>query len=95
MDTILISDDAETVWRAMSRLHSAHSQAGRSIGSRLREMANTSPLDEVLRTGRQVFTNSGGGSMTAFRIEAFAPSTVHCAPERLMVPGEVREEWLT
>lgn len=95
MDAVSLSGDAEMIWQAMSQLHSAHSQAGRTIGKRLREMANTSPLDELLRSGRQVFTHAGGGSMTAFRVEAFAPSTVQCAPEDLMVPGEVREEWLT
>lgn len=94
MEAVSLSSDAEAIWRAMSQLHSAHSQAGRTIGKRLRELANTSHLDELLRSGRQVFTHAGGGSMTAFRVEAFSPSTVQCAPDDLMVPGEVREEWL-
>lgn len=94
MGAISLASDAGTIWRAMSQLHSAHSQAGRTIGKRLREIANTSPLDELLRSGRQVFAYAGGGSMTAFRIEAFSPTTVQCAQEDLMVPGEVREDWL-
>jgi hypothetical protein len=95
MDAASLSEDAEAIWRAMAKLHSAHSEAGMSIGRRLREMANTSPLDEVLGSGRQLFALARGGSVTAFRIEAFSPSTVHCAPNRLMVPIGVRDEWLT
>ena len=94
MDAASLSQEAETIWRAMSKLHSAHTEAGRSIGRRLREMANTSPLNELLDSGRQVFSQARSGSVTAFRIEAFAPSTVQCAPDRLMIPTAVREEWL-
>lgn len=95
MDAASLSEEAEAVWRAMAKLHSAHSEAGMSIGRRLREMANTSPLDELLDSGRQLFALARGGSVTAFRIEAFSPSTVYCAPNRLMVPIGVRDEWLT
>lgn len=95
MDAASLSDQAETIWRAMSKLHSAHSEAGMSIGRRLRELANTSPLDDLLGNGRQVFALARGGSVTAFRIEAFSPSPLHCAPNRLMVPIPVRDEWLT
>lgn len=95
MDAASLSAEAETIWRAMSKLHSAHSEAGMSIGRRLREMANTRPLDELVASGRQVFALARGGSVTAFRIEAFSPSTVHCAPNRVMVPIAVRDEWLT
>ena len=95
MDAASLSQETETIWRAMSKLHSAHTEAGRSIGRRLREMANTSPLNELLNSGRQVFSQARGGSVTAFRIEAFAPSTVHCSLDRMMIPTAVREEWIT
>lgn len=95
MEAASLSQEAESIWRAMAKLHSAHSEAGMSIGRRLREMANTSMLDDLLRDGRQVFALARGGSVTAFRIEAFSPSPVHCAPNRLMVPIPVRDEWLT
>lgn len=95
MDAASLSEEAEKIWRAMAKLHSAHSEAGMSIGRRLREMANTSSLDDLLRSGRQVFALARGGSVTAFRIEAFSPSPVQCAPNRLMVPIPVRDEWLT
>lgn len=95
MDAASLSQEAETMWTAMAKLHSAHTEAGQSIGRRLREMANTSPLDELLGTGRQVFALARGGSVTAFRIEAFSPSPMHCSPSRLMVPIAVRDEWLT
>ena len=95
MGAISLSREAETIWQAMARLHSAHTRAGKSIAHLLREMANTSALDELLASGRQVFAFDRGGSVTAFRIEAFAPSTVDCASDSLLVPIEVREEWLT
>lgn len=95
MEAASLPGEAETIWRAMAKLHSAHSEAGMSIGRRLREMANTDALDALLASGRQVFTLALGGSVTAFRIEAFSPTTVHCAPNRLMVPIGVRDEWLT
>ena len=87
--------EAETIWKAMGRLHSAHSEAGMSIGRRLRDMANTSPLDALLASGRQVFGLARGGSVTAFRIEGFSPAPIRCPPSRLMVPTRVRDEWLT
>lgn len=95
MDAAGLAREAEKIWRAMAKLHSAHSEAGMSIGRRLREMANTSPLDDLLGSGRQVFALARGGSVTAFRIEAFSPSPVICAPNRLMVPMAVRDQWLT
>ena len=88
-------DQAEAIWRAMGRLHAAHTSAGRSIGRRLRDMANTQPLDGLLASGHQVFALAQGGSLTAFRIEGFSPTAVQCSPNRLMVPVEVRDEWLT
>ena len=95
MDVASLSQEADVIWQAMASLQGAHIQAGRSIGRRLREMANTSPPDELLRSGRQVFALEKGGSVTAFRIEAFSPSTVECAQDSLLVPIGVREEWLT
>ena len=70
-------------------------KVGRSIGRRLREPADTAELTDVLDSGCQVFALVSGGSVTAFRIEAFSPSTVYCAEDRLMVPVDVGEEWLT
>ena len=35
-------------------------------------MADTADLGELLVTGRQVFTELHGGSLTAFRVEGFA-----------------------
>jgi hypothetical protein len=87
--------EAETIWRAMGRLHSAHSEAGMSIGRRLRDMANTKPLDTLLASGSQVFELARGGSVTAFRIEGFSPAPIQCSPSHLMVPEQVRDEWLT
>jgi len=90
-----LEDQAQAIWTAMGRLHAAHTSAGRSIGRRLRDMANTQPLDPLLTSGRQMFELAQGGSLTAFRIEGFSPVAVQCSPNRLMVPVEVRDEWLT
>lgn len=87
--------DAQTIWTAMGRLHGAHSEAGLSIGRRLREMANSQPLDTLAATGRQVFRLARGGSLTAFRVEGFSPVVVQCSPNRLMVPTPIMDEWLT
>ena len=95
MTAAALESAAEKIWRAMGRLHSAHSEAGVAIGRRLRDMANTQSLDPVLASGKQIFELAQGGSVTAFRIEAFSPTVVKCAPMRLMVPTRVRDEWLT
>jgi len=58
-------------------------------------MANTAPLDALRSTGKQTFALASGGSVTAFRIEGFSPSVLECAPNRLMVATEVRDQWLT
>ena len=36
-----------------------------------------------------------GGSVTAFRVEGFAPLTVRCAASHLMTPALMRNEWLS
>jgi hypothetical protein len=95
MDAVSLGADAERIWRAMSRLHSAHSAAGKSIGRRLRDMANTAPLNNLLSTGVQTFALALGGSVTAYRVEGFSPVVVECHPARLMVPTRVHDEWLT
>lgn len=95
MTAASLETEAETIWKAMARLHSAHSEAGLSIGRRLRDMANTRPLEELLASGRQAFELARGGSVTAFRIEGFSPAPVRCPPGRLMVPTHVSDEWLT
>jgi hypothetical protein len=85
----------DEIWRAMGRIRSAHREAGISLGRRLREMANTVALDKLLDTGRQVFAQLHGGSLTAFRIEGFASHTVSCSSSHLMIPTRMRDEWLT
>lgn len=94
MATASLGTEEDKIWRAMGRLHSAHLEAGKSIGRRLREMANTEPLDKLLTEGSQVF-ELRGGSLTAFRIEGLSPAPVQCSPNRLLVPMQVRDDWLT
>ena len=89
-----LETETETIWRAMGRLHSAHLEAGMSIGRRLREMANTEPLEGLHASGIQVF-ELRGGSLTAFRIEGFSPTSIKCSPGHLMMPTQVRDQWLT
>lgn len=95
MGAASLETEADAIWRAMGRLHSAHTEAGMSLGRRLREMADTQPLDQLAAAGVQRFALVHGGSLTAFRIEGFAPNSVMCTPSRLMVPMEVSDEWLT
>jgi hypothetical protein len=95
MDVIALSSQGEEIWHAMGRLHSAHIEAGRSMARRLRDVANTVPLDALHSVGAQAFTLPSGGSVTAFRVESFSPSVLECAPSRLMVATEVRDHWLT
>ncbi|MEU2612156.1 hypothetical protein ABZ570_11310 [Micromonospora sp. NPDC007271] len=95
MEVSGLEPQAEMVWRAMGRLHRAHLEAGMSIGRRLREMANTEPLDALISSGSQVFRIGRGASLTAFRIEGFSPTSVRCSPSQLLVPIQVRDEWLT
>jgi hypothetical protein len=95
MDAIALNSQGEEIWQAMGRLHSAHIEAGRSMARRLRDIANTVPLDILHSTGTQAFTLPSGGSVTAFRIESFSPAVLECAPSRLMVATEVRDQWLT
>lgn len=95
MEAIALSSQGEEIWHAMGRLHSAHIEAGRSMARRLRDVANTVPLDTLHSVGTQAFTLPSGGSVTAFRIESFSPSVLECAPSRLMVATEVRDQWLT
>jgi hypothetical protein len=94
MTAASLGTEEERIWRAMGRLHSAHLEAGKSIGRRLREMADTQPLDRLLTEGTQVF-ELRGGSLTAFRVEGFSPTPVQCSPNRLLVPLQVRDDWLT
>jgi len=95
MEAIALTSQGEEIWQAMGRLHSAHIEAGRSMARRLRDIANTVPLDTLHSEGTQAFTLPSGGSVTAFRIESFSPSVLECAPSRLLVATEVRDEWLT
>jgi hypothetical protein len=90
-----LEDRTAEIWQAMGRIGSAHRAAGRSLGRRLREMAGTADLDELLATGRQVFAELHGGSLTAFRVEGFAPVTVRCTTSHLMTPVQMRNEWLS
>jgi hypothetical protein len=85
---------SEEIWQAMGRLLTAHHEAGTSLGRRLRDVANTADLDELLSRGRQVFTQLHGGSLTALRIEEFASLTVSCPSSHLMTPTKMRKEWL-
>lgn len=95
MDVIALLEQEAEIWQAMGRLHSAHSQAGRSMARRLRELANTSPLGTLHSTGAQTFAMAAGGSVTAFRIESFSPTVLECSHSRLMVATKVRDQWLT
>jgi hypothetical protein len=95
MEVASLGSDASMLWKAMETLETAHRKAGMSLGQRLRDMANTQPLETLLATGKQVFTLSKGGSVMAFRIEGFAPMATTCLPSRLLVPAKVRDEWLT
>jgi hypothetical protein len=94
MDMASLGPEASALWLAMEKLENAHRKAGKSVGQRLREMAGTEPLDALLATGQQVFALSAGGSLTAFRIDGFAPEATMCVPARLLVPAKVRGEWL-
>ena len=89
-----LEDMTGQIWQAMGQIRRAHNVAGKSLGRRLREMANTADLDELLLTGRQVFSQLHGGSLTAFRVEGFAPVTVRCTTTHLMIPLRMRQEWL-
>ena len=90
-----LEDKTMEIWQAMGKIGSAHRSAGRSLGQRLREMADTADLDKLLTTGSQVFSQLHGGSLTAFRVEGFAPVTVRCTTTRLMAPVRMRSEWLS
>lgn len=95
MSVASLEDMTAEIWQAMGKIRGAHNVAGKSLGRRLREMANTADLDDLLVTGRQVFAQLRGGSLTAFRIEGFAPVTVRCTTSHLMTPIQMRREWLS
>jgi hypothetical protein len=90
-----LEDRTAEIWQAMGKIRSAHRAAGKSLGRRLREMADTADLGGLLTTGRQTFTELHGGSLTAFRVEGFAPMTVSCTTSHLMTPVRMRSEWLS
>jgi len=95
MSAASLEDKTLEIWQAMGKIGSAHRSAGRSLGQRLREMAERADLSQLLATGRQVFSELHGGSLTAFRVEGFSPVTVRCTPSRLMTPVRMRSEWLS
>lgn len=95
MRAAALEDRTMEIWLAMGKIGSAHRSAGRSLAQRLREMADTADLDQLQTTGSQVFSQLHGGSLTAFRVENFAPVTVRCTTSRLMTPIRMRREWLS
>ena len=96
MSVASLEDMTAEIWQAMGKIGSAHRSWRAGLwDERLREMADTADLDELLATGRQVFAQLHGGSLTAFRVEGFAPVTVRCTTSHLMTPIQMRSEWLS
>jgi hypothetical protein len=76
MDVVGMSGDAQKCWQIMGMIDSAHRKAGRVIRKMLLKQVMNSDLSELVQLGRMRFelTETGSGSMVAYRVVAVSPT---------------------
>ena len=76
MDVVGMAAEAQKCWQIMGLIDSAHRKAGGVIRKMLLKQVLNSDLRELMQLGRMKFelTESGGGSMVAYRIVAVSPT---------------------
>ena len=75
-------------WSSMREIYAAHKQAGFSIRRALLDRINNTSLEDLERTGEMVFDlgGDGGGSLSAFQIEAIQDDQLEVPVDRI---GEI------
>lgn len=88
--------DAERFWTAMSKLDNAHRRAGHTIRNMLIKLVTNADLTLLEAEGTMQFKlpARGGGSLTAFRVEAIAPDLLRVSENRLGRLVSAGDLWL-
>lgn len=89
-----LEDRSQELWDVMGTIDTAHRKAGFAIARLLLQQVRSSDLRDLVRAGRMEFAlpGTGTGSLTAYRVEEVAASTVHIAAARVGHPFSL-EAW--